>query len=1028
MLLQSDLLLPRATTTTLEELPRTEALAKPEPSPGDISDTSQIISLPRYRAGEEESLVDYTAGVDMRYRIISLAPQRKGEETVGRTWPFARYRLAWGVSSNWGSYNLALVPATAGAAAAIPDRNTAAAVSAMPMLFFRTAPTPDFGAAARRRIETLAEGTVNAVRFMWRLAALWVGTRLCEENQGSLNTVVAAADPAPIVYVETAAAYASLLANARGGDVVPHRVDTDTEREKHHIRILALAASPRVTYPDVRLPSIVTTLPPLNQAQVVVFGSQANVQVGGAICSADIWTTAVEWCNHYGDVPTFLECVDTLFALSTSPAGRDPIFGLDSARCALPASDMGCLILGPLSTRYRTAEEAPQRVPAPRVREGLLRGAGLALAASLCVRHIGTRNLLGVIASEFGQAYRHLIEPKEYTAARACTPAMAAAEKLLGPLGFEGRLGRILKRWGMFAPTGDSVLAWWGNHAEAVQWEEALLALNKLPTDTALMGMLHPTRTAVLPRVGWWYVAGKLPVGSTAAEAMYGLHYVGEDALELGYEVTDFGTRQVTMVAGTIHCAYSGRPSDWDPLPTTLMEGKRVRSAFRIKTSMGAALAYHGDEQAAATKRYVERIVSVTADVLPEHDEGLEPPSETRSAWVPAVSPSPRPTPPVAPAPPSPPPSRPQSPPPAEPDAMYDPRDAAPQSAGLARALNSVAGALGHTQVERVWWKGLEPLMSNQRGDMEQISARDGALRSLTDGYLQTPLYDTLLATAPALRMELARSMAAIGRYLATQPFSATEVHHIHKNLPLWEAGATAMAVNTALTEDELRDSFKHSELPPSAVQMALEGLDPCDLLSTGDAPYTMVRALAEEVGRRLARGDTAGAAERVGFYKQRYSAQAAAVRDAAHKQAELELKGAYEAGIIPSESVFDVLGYLPVWAQVAHNEGGHLVDDAHVAPAALGAGVHDESTAGAIGILDADGRPTSLAEAATAAAAAVDGCEPASAVATADFGVGSYAAHGSQGAQEPTAVERADQQSAPSTMDFMPLDADRRM
>lgn len=940
------------TAASLEEFPRPKALASPQVTPGDVQDVLTNLTIRPALQAEPRAVVDFSTNrVDMRYNLIGIGQHVKEEVAVGRVWSPARCAIHWGVSSDWGAVPTALVPAAAGAAASIPDRNTAAAVAQMPTLFFKTTPTAEFGAAVRRSVEMLAREDTNCVRFVWRLAALYIGVRICEEMAGGTagGVQMGCGAPVDIRYIDQVAGLTSLLSDEINRDVVPYKVNVSTTNEATSVRVLAMAASDKWQWPQMELSSVLRHMPPLNRAFVAVFGDQANVQVGGLMCSAQVWDVASSWTNGYSDPKLLIEAVEAISALLYSPNGSAPIWQTDGVRLALPASKMRALVLGPLTAKYATWEEAAPNMEEPQLKAAVLRGANISLLLSLGVRHAAMLQGTALVAAPGGSAFEHLFMPQQYASRRSGVPLMAAAGKILAALGVDGHVGRILLRVGMPQPEVKQVLDWWRKSDVAPQWEEALQHLQALPSGSALYGMFHPLKTVQLMQPSWWYIAGKVPGGLTPCEAVRGLaSYISPGDIRFAYETFNFATRQVNRVDVHEEMSYRGVPGDWHVMPTVMTSGMRVTTAFNISTSVGCAQAYAGPMARSDVRWFMEKTTYCPQDAVFPEDQLPSNPMPVPT-FVTANPPVPAREPPessggeargyTTPESSSPKSNRDIATTEEGGKPLYDPDSVIPQRMKLARALNTVSVALLPIDVSgagRDWWTGLDTvLLTSSPGELEEKVAYESAQRQIMDGWIQTHIMQSLRRMKPAERLDYTRSMVEIGKFCAERPLSAVEVHHSKTNLSLWKAALSSMSIDPSITKDEVVESLK-GKANPDAVAAAMGMINVDLLVKGGDNVKVSVLTLAEKMTTRGEVDVTkTAAAEKA---KEALERSAREAHEAMIAENHRSMREAVEAGIVTSKQlVYDIFGFMPEWvseykwdedgeespAEVPHNPSG---------------------------------------------------------------------------------------------------------
>lgn len=938
---------PSTTIQTIREFPRPSALTIPTVTVGDYTDVSQTFTASALPPSAPEAMFEGDAlGVDMRYVLQEVNMVQTLEHKLGRQWTTARCDVAWARSATWGDDRMILVPAVAGTAAAIPDRNTAAAIAAMPILFCEGGGATEFGATARKTIASLASQSVNSVRFAWRLAALWHGARLAE-LKGEAN--VYPDNEVTIRFIGHVRQFATLLAGLGSTDVIPYRVAHSSTAEITNIRILALAAADGWQWNTPNMPSVVRTLPPLTNPEVIIFGPAINVVFGGALSSAQVWQTAVDWCAAFGSTDIFIECIQTIAALLFSPTGQSPFYLHKVLRIALPRAAMAPLALGVMSERYVQWEETAPTLMPPPYKTLVANACAVQLVAGLCIRQVGLLSGLPLypLFARTGIA-NSLLHTRQWMARAGGCPVMAAANKMISACGIAGNLGRIIIRCSVPQMDATELYGWWAAHDTAFQWEEALYALEAVPAASAIHGRLQPLRTEKPMVVNRWYGVGAIPQAYHPVAALHALHYVRD--VEYADRLVDVGTGAVTIDVRALADNYRGLPSDWTVIPKCALGGHTIEPVLRITTVTAAAQAHYGPQYIGFTKLYMhvvefeatERLVAYVAGPVDDlggprpgkfSDERKRPPTPPASkADDDKTLESSEPTPDAS--------RR------ASMEDIEEPldhkqmkerkdgrkKDGHPKPAAIMRAQRATACrggiALGDV-VAKYRDKFTDPTSLLKLGELAVAASAPTAtdadagakralvVRQLLDQWVQHPIAATLETIQPAMRTQIARLMGNIGRWCSIEAPSWRDSAHCAITAERWTAAASALNRNPALTLNEMK-----IELPNISVDLlrpAYAALDKNAQLEAGFTPSQTVARTVQYYNVKTAQmSDKRKLAERHRIFgdsinEKAIERRAQFEREVLAKQ-EAELRQAYEAQIIDNATIIEVLGIKPSW------------------------------------------------------------------------------------------------------------------
>ncbi|GFM95112.1 putative coat protein [viral metagenome] len=909
------------TTACIKEFPAPAKLILPEIQPGEVDETSKpcTLAVPPMPNMLQRHTAD---GMDMTNILMEMNMYGRTRHVLGRRWQYARPRISWGESSGWGQERLILEPAVAGTAAPIADRNTVAAMQAAASFFPTVHGSTEFGSLMRAAVARMADQPMNPVRYVWRLAVCWVTAAHLERL--NKRAVVAPEGMPSTETVLDLSNFVSLVGRSnRLDNYIIHRPTGMLDGELAYSQVYALAGCVSPGWTETDLPSVAHVWPTINNVHFVRVGAPGNVNVGGHVSASVIWSAAMSWCRAYSTIPIFMECVEAVCALWYSPSGGDSIYQHDKVRYALPAADMYSMVLAPLARKYIDSEMETISPVQPDIRMLLAVGAQRALALGVGVMSVGLLSQLPalMVQSAMGVDVSGMHELGMWCPKRSMSPAVASAAKLLAAVGITGDVGRILGRVGFGNPDFSGLSAWYARHAINYQWEELLPSLDVLPSHCALHGATRPLKplTSVVPR--YWYAASKVPDARCIEEAYHSVARVTPD-VEVAYAVTVWGTQSTVVYPVAVQASYRGVPSDW--LFTSRLRNRYmgVESVFRFTTVAGCVSAAYGDIAAATAKWYMVDAIDTSslADSEfrgpgdpqphdPSGDLGGRPPNAFSAPQQVSYDTGGD--------------VGPDGPPPVSgvPGELAKPpaKGGVVQPGGAKSALEIKISAVGdslrkHLGDKTPPWVDDALLLAKARTgvDAESVSAAQGLSRKVVDGWLATPLYETLLEVPMGERSHCARMMHNVISVVDGRIPASEMARQILNNKLQWGAAASALHYNDALKDDELVATFKTS---PEVIQASRAIVEPrvCVTAGTplnevlGSVVHAMKRtvALAPGIKARLQAEDQARA---------RVDKALAESHEAGLQMAEDALREWYEQGVVDRAGVIEALNAEPSW------------------------------------------------------------------------------------------------------------------
>lgn len=242
---------------------------------------------------------------------------------------------------------------------------------------------------------------------------------------------------------------------------------------------------------------------------------------------------------------------------------------------------------------------------------------------------------------------------------------------------------------------------------------------------------------------------------------------------------------------------------------------------------------------------------------------------------------------------------------------LYDPSAVNPNRTKLAKALNVLHRIDAGGHVKAPWVKNLHGLLTGVPATADEQAGLRGPMRQLMDGWVQTAIFPTVASLPPSQRAEYARAMKAIGDYCSQEPLSAVELHHAKTTQCLWSNVAQTMAIDPSITGEELAAQVSDPQVRES-LRRACDSLDVATLVLAGDNVKLAAKTVQDKVDRAAKRGhDPAAAAQAA---KKKLEEDARILLEQQTLEQELQLKEAFENGILDAATVIDVLGHEPEW------------------------------------------------------------------------------------------------------------------
>jgi hypothetical protein len=465
----------------------------------------------------------------------------------------------------WGNHQIRSEPLYAAAAQAVADTQTAQSWQAVQQVYGQS--NISITHTFRSLYTRLYHGEVNDVRFIFRLAVLYVASAYKENSDGANNYLRIDDYKAEAMTALTGIDehMAAMQEAGHGRNYVPFRATGDEDDDVISVSILHLATASSIKVPHASRNAAVLNFWPDIPSLSLIWNATSQtarlVRQATTVHASDVWRVAVDWCSTFSDVAIFRECVEYLMVMGVSPTvGNSPIFMTSELAVQLPSANMSKYVLGPLLASRMDADAQLKHV-SPKWEVAISRAVFAAKAMSLC--HSAWFVPYVLLAEDMGwldyKMYNRL-QP-HYRVGQHGASIWGTIKKNLNQLGYSGDPGRLFSC--TYPSTRFQVYV--GNvrvmREHLVQWDEMARLTRTLPKSSAIWGELYPLRmeTAVRPKM--WFRPGAVSGGRSTQECMYGLQRIVRQ-LDYAWLVTGAGM-EVKHVNMRPAMNYRGQVADY---------------------------------------------------------------------------------------------------------------------------------------------------------------------------------------------------------------------------------------------------------------------------------------------------------------------------------------------------------------------------------------------------------------------------------------------------------------------------------
>jgi hypothetical protein len=508
--------------------------------------------------------------LDRRFSLHQLHKDKlHAHVEIGRRWTpnfSAKYEFIQG--RDWGASSIKMQPAYASLANEQVDRSTISALQALGFSF-PGARSSEIVIDARGPIKFLSESTFNPVRYLVRLACLYLTASIVEE-QGSMISVVGADGTPEINYLHSAGDISRNVINAvHESRQVVYVESGKFGSDVRMLEVFLTALTDKLQFQTgdrgVNIPAISKLWPQIPNTQLVIYGPQEPALNYGTLKSGEIWN-AIAYYTALMNVRELWEEVFTSVAtLAWRPENCNNFMGHKSVRMALPISVMQSAALGPLMLNMSQWRDRNTHLPIPEIAQVAWLASARYTQWALLYRDISAMlggDELFVMASHVDFVRR--MEWMVYSGT-INTPINTVIEKVATRYGWENLLGRmLLTLQGLNVAATPKAAA---THiavplkdVNAIQWEEALPYSNLIPEGSAALSLVYPASPTSIPVAGTWIRPTSVINRHGIADAMYSMLNINTG--RVGYSIWDPHFQKIQIVRKTVMRNYRGALAD----------------------------------------------------------------------------------------------------------------------------------------------------------------------------------------------------------------------------------------------------------------------------------------------------------------------------------------------------------------------------------------------------------------------------------------------------------------------------------
>jgi hypothetical protein len=439
----------------------------------------------------------------------------KDKIECGRLWSLQMPVVSFNDGIDWGDETKTMLPAFSGLAFDAAEKASFASFATLQQMLGQH--NGRFPPELMASVRILNETKVNSVRFVWRLAAMYVACKLTESVQGG-KAVVTNVTQSGHIRVNNIEQYIGILADGvNGTKFVPYVQQSMSTMGGYEANILYLAASTRIEINNVE----VRCWPQIGGAKFLYYGTAENIYPASRLHSAEVWQTAVNWCRSYSSIELLNECLDAVTTMVFHDGGNMCFTNLKDIALELPRARMQGFALSIL-LNPPAKDSVVQAEPkfAHTLEYGLLRAQILSVLQWYWVWHgpVFYSRLSLLDSSDMINFFNVII------GVRGQRPIWGIVQHMLKQLSIDGHVGRIFCTVQTTKQANAYFNAMRKHRNKAVQWDELVTKLPKISSESALWGRLYPLvlEERYIPHT--WGKVAAIKGARSPAECMYSLY------------------------------------------------------------------------------------------------------------------------------------------------------------------------------------------------------------------------------------------------------------------------------------------------------------------------------------------------------------------------------------------------------------------------------------------------------------------------------------------------------------------------
>jgi hypothetical protein len=531
--------------------------------------------------------------LDRTFGLFNVVKNKTEMELeMGRIWS-SKFRGQFEVrpGDRWGDVNIGLEPVFAGLTEEAFDRTAAAALQNLPYAFSGSRAS-DFSAKGRHAVRDLAMRPFNATRYLMRLAVLHCAAMLVESCGDELEATVDG-NSSDIKWVGTTGVLNGVVIEAvrQGTQFIYYEAGEAMVEEVPH-GFLLLTAAEKITCScrnrNTPMPDILGLWPEIPNAQLLLYGSGGTPAANATITTGMTWGAIEQFVGQYGLYAEWNEIFTTVTTLSMRPRGSTIFCGLEKLSIAMPGARMEAAALGPLSAPVRMwdKERLPMNLPQPAAVfwEGTSRYMAWELGWQSVLYSEGiSATVLGHLTNTHVKFITSLM-----TRGGNSNGFQNIVENYMGDMGWHNGLGRILRsavpsaKNRMITP---HILMQALVDPHTIQWEEALVHVEKIPPFAAIHSTLYPAYATELVAPRLWLSPTAVLNRLSTDDAIFTAFRDAD--LSVALEIQDVQQRSIQQLNAVVANTWRGEPKDGSFSAPTYVEGCSMGFVLRANNSRG---------------------------------------------------------------------------------------------------------------------------------------------------------------------------------------------------------------------------------------------------------------------------------------------------------------------------------------------------------------------------------------------------------------------------------------------------------